>query len=249
MGFRSGKVVAAVGILFSFGAISGAAFADATAERVRSTVDKAGSAMVMIKGVLNLEMQGQKQEVKIEIPATVVDGAGLVVAMSIKNRMSVAKMTIEGAKIVLPDGKECDAKEEGNDDDHSLAFFRIESPKDAKESPAKGLKPLDLAPKGKLAMGDDLLVIRRHSAMHLEPVVVEDRVSSVLAKPKTLFLLSGGHPAGCLVANGEGTPVGITAIFQETTPDGQNRQMLIVLPLDQIAEEIKNLAAAGEKKE
>lgn len=223
------------------------AAADETADRVRAAADRHAASMVVVRGVVSFEAMGQSRQQKVELPGVVVDGSGLVATAVLKSPMGGAKLTLESPKAVLADGRELDLKEEGNDDEYSLTYFRIDDEADQlKGALPKELKPLDLAAKGKLSLGDPLVVLRRHSAQHPDPIGVEDRVLVVFAKPKTLPLVAGGHPAACIVADGKGDAVGITAVFQETTAEGP-RQMLIVLPLDQVAIAVKNLGAPEKK--
>ena len=221
-------------------AASLASGADETASHVRAATTRGQESVFILKSLVSIEMRGQEQEVKLETPAVVLDGTGLMVAPNPEEMFSQlpqgANLAAKSFRLALAEGKEVEAKVVGRETDFGLIFLRL----DGKEGPAPA--PLATVHKDALQLGDQLFLLRRLSSAHPEPICQESRVTSVVQKPRLMYMVSDS-PGPCSVAlTPEGELVGLTVVVKEQDPDsGRTNQLMVVLPIAQIQEAAKGI--------
>ena len=215
--------------------------ADETADRLRAAATGAQGSVFTLKVVLEIQIHGQTQEIKPQVPVLLLDGTGLLVSPNPEamiNAPAGLNLNIEAKsyQLVLPDGKELEARSVGRDAELGLLFLRLT----AKDAPALGAPPATRAKP--VELGDELYVVRRLSSTHPEPFCNASRVVSVVQKPRLMYLVSETSGAGGLVLSTEGEVVGLTSVVKEQDPDsGRSSQMLVVLPFSQVLETAKGI--------
>jgi hypothetical protein len=221
-------------------AASLASGADETAARVRAAATRGQESVFILKSLVSIAIQGQEQEVKIETPAVVLDGSGLMVAPNPEelfgNLPQGASLAAKSFRLIQAEGKEVEAKVVGRDTDFGLLFLRL----DGKEGPAPA--PLAAVHKGALQLGDQIFLLRRLSSAHPEPICQDSRVTSVVQKPRLMYMVSDS-PGPCSVAlTPEGELVGLTVVVKEQDAEsGRTNQMMVVLPIAQVQEAAKGI--------
>ncbi len=214
-----------------------AALADETASRIRTAVAHCEKSIFTLRAVISVEMQGRTVEGKVEVPVTTLDASGLLVAPdpeAMVGGMGQSNVTTKGFQLVTADGKEFEAKVKGRDKDFSLIFLQLTSKEALGAPPAARAKPCEL--------GDEILVVRKHSASHPDALCEMARVSCVVQKPRLMYLLSENGGPGCLALSAEGELIGLTVVVREQDPDtGRATPMLVVLPIAQVVEAAKGI--------
>ena len=111
-------------------------------DTARAALDTSADAVLSVRLVVKLKMQGQESEQKIEVNATVIDPAGLLVTSASQLdptatvKALVARMGQQGAgfqidseiketMVLLPSGTEAEADVTMTDNDLDLAFIRL----------------------------------------------------------------------------------------------------------------------------
>lgn len=221
-------------------AASLAAGADETSSQVRAAATCGQGSVFILKSLVAIEMRGQEQEVKIETPAVVLDGSGLMVAPNPEelfgNLPQGANLAAKSFRLILAEGREVEAKVVGRDADFGLLFLRL----DGKEGPAPA--PVAVVHKDALQLGDPLFLLRRLSSAHPEPICQESRVTSVVQKPRLMYMVSDS-PGPCSVAlTPAGELVGLTVVVKEQDAEsGRKNQLMVVLPIAQVQEAAKGI--------
>jgi len=130
--------------------------ADETADRLAALTKTVRPAMVNVKFVLVRKTGDQTRRVPGNTRGVVVDSKGLVVTLGEIYPRTADRVIGTAAvdppaeiKVLLHDEREIEAEFVGKDYDANLAFVRM-------KTPPKGIKPLPLAPKGALAVGQQV---------------------------------------------------------------------------------------------
>lgn len=217
--------------------------ADELAEKVRAAVARSEGSVFMVKCLISFEMGGQSGEAKVEVPATVLDDSGLLVVPNPEQMLGgmAARATLQtkGFQLVLADGKELDAKSVGRDADTGLLFLRLNDPAGA------ALKPL-ASKADPLKLGDTLFLLRRLSLTHPEMICQDARVTSVIQKPRLMYLVSDNMGPGTLVLGEDGSLIGLNLVVRETNAEGKPMQLQVVLPMAQVTEIAKGIREGDE---
>lgn len=208
---------------------AGPADADEAVKQAGKIMQDYSKAVVAVEAVLTISAEGSlaslvgaNQEQKVQITGTVVDPSGLTVvsyvnlnpASAVKNakvrgpggqEMSLSlKGELSDVKICLPDGTEIPARVVMKDEDLDMAFIM---PKDKLDSQAAGqIQAVDLAKPAPKAQRLDQMVRlgRLGKDMNRELVIDIDRISAIIAKPRTLYIVGGAQPGAPVFAmNGE----------------------------------------------
>ncbi len=217
-----------------------ASAADETASQVRAAATRGQESAFILKSLVSIEMQGREQEVKIEVPAVTLDASGLMVAPNPEEMFGQlppgANVAAKGFRLVLAEGKEVEAKVVGRDTDFGLLFLRL----DGKEGPAPA--PVATVHKGALQLGDQLFLLRRLSSAHPDPICQESRVTSVVQKPRLMYMVSDSAGPCSLALTPEGELVGLTVVVKEQDAEsGRMSQLMVVLPIAQVQEAAKGI--------
>jgi len=196
--------------------------ADDNVESAKKILKNYGKAVVNVEAVLSISAEGAMagrmggQEQKVQINGTVLDKSGLtVVSYTSLNPTSAMKnikvrgsdgqpmsLSIKGelsdVKIILKDGTEIPARVVLKDEDLDMAFIM---PKDTIETEAsEQMQAVDLSKAAAKASRLDQIVRlgRLGKTLNRELVIRLDRISAIITKPRTFYILSGAQP---------GTPV------------------------------------------
>ncbi len=189
----------------------------------RKILKNYGKAVVHVEAILSISAEGPMagrmggtREQKVQITGTVLDESGLtVVSYTSLNPTSAMKnvkvrgsdgqpmsLSIKGelsdVKIVLPDGTEIPARVVLKDEDLDMAFIL---PKDKIEKEAsEQIQAVDLSKAAAKASRLDQIVRlgRLGKDLNRELVIRLDRISAIITKPRTFYILGGAQP---------GTPV------------------------------------------
>lgn len=225
-------------LAWALAAASLPAGADETATRVRAAAAKGQEATFTLRALITIDVQGQTREGRVEVPAMVLDASGLLVAPNPEAGVPAnLNVSTKGYRLITADGKESEAKVVGRDADFGLVFLRLTENKEA----LKAAAPPPAADKA-AELGDEVLVVRKLSASHPDPVCELARVTSVVQKPRLMYLLSEAAGPGCAALSGEGNLLGLTVVVQERDPDsGRATNMLVVLPIAQVVEAAKGI--------
>jgi len=201
-----------------------------------------GKAVIRIEGVLTLSVDGPvaapDQEKKIDIVGTVVDPSGLTVVSlttldptaavgKINARVNgqVVAMSIKGevsdAKFRLADGTEVPARVLLKDEDLDLAFLAPKEPLD--DTAKEAIQSVDLT--NAAGKADPLVrtisLGRLNKALNRELRVTLGRVTSVITKPRTFYIVSQTQP-GSPVFDTSGALMGVT-VFRKKPGGGAAR--------------------------
>lgn len=224
-------------------AVVTSAASDELAEKVRAAVARSEGSVFMVKCLIAFEMGGQSGEAKVEVPAAVLDDSGLLVVPNPEQMLGgmAARATLQtkGFQLVLADGKELDAKSVGRDADTGLLFLRLNDPD------GLALKPL-VSKADPLKLGDTLFLLRRLSLTHPEMICQDVRVTSVVQKPRLMYLVSANMGPGTLVLDEDGSLIGLNLVVRETNAEGQTVQIQVVLPMAQVTEIAKGIREGGD---
>jgi hypothetical protein len=190
--------------------------ADEESTAGRGILEKWEKAVVTVKVVIKQKtvMQGRelgKEDMKIEVPGTVIDSSGLVVVslssidpFSMWTQMYGQAMEnfkweseVTDVKIRQGDGKEIPGKIAMRDKDLDLAFI---SPSEKVSSP---FIAIDLTKSAKPQVLDHVVILSRlSSAGNWAPSAAIERIQSIVAKPRTFYI-----PSESAMAGGMGVPV------------------------------------------
>jgi S1-C subfamily serine protease len=213
----------------------------------RSLVEKHKDAVVLVEVVVKVKAsqggQSREREHKMEANGTVISPDGLTVVSNstidpsaMYERFQVkADASVTGAKIILADGTEHEAKVILTDKDLDMAFVR---PK-AKVS----LPCIEMAKTGPLKLLDGLIAITRlDRKSNREPGAAVSQVLSVISKPRLSYMATGHVFQGCPVFNAQGLVLGL-ALSRSGAPG------LLVLPCEDVLEAAAQVPAPGSEKE
>lgn len=199
----------------------------------KSSQDAVVTAQVVIK--MNVSMGGRQmpgEEIRNEVPATIIDAGGLaVVSLTSIDPTNVLKQlmpqgagmtpemdsSLSEAKMRLADGREIAVEVVLRDADLDLAFLR---PTEAQEKP---LPFVDLSRDATLDVLDEVVVLSRmRRVADWAPGVVTDYVRASVSKPRPFLILSSqdasqepGHP----VFARDGRLAGILAVRSVASGD------------------------------
>jgi hypothetical protein len=205
---------------------------DQVEQKGRIVKQKYQDAVVTVKLVLSQEMNfgGQSappMEFKTEVTGTVIDKSGLtIISYSSTNPGdAVSRMLKQGlfaedgqfniksnlsdVKIMFPEGQECPAEVVLRDKDWDMAFVR---PKEVLKQDM-AFVPMDQKFSPKLL--DKLVVLNRlGKVLNRASSVTLQRVSAIIEKPRTFYLLDNNNMAalGMPVFSLDGLPVGVVLL-------------------------------------
>ncbi|HBF35077.1 TPA: hypothetical protein DDW35_11005 [Candidatus Sumerlaeota bacterium] len=219
----------------------------------------------------------QKNDSRLELNGTVLDANGLIAVSlveidpvslyqemlennaEIKSKVSV-KSDISDLKIWLPGGQEIPGRLVYRDADLDLAFL-VPVVKDGETQPT--FTPISTTPSGELKLLDSVLTVTRMAkAFQRTPAVYMSQVSSVLRKPRLLYvcmnegkMLVQGSPGtflGTPAFTADGKFVGIWGMNKTGINGAISRQEMpqpipVVLPATQVMESAKQARSAKEK--
>jgi len=210
-----GQYAALLGVWIAAG--SAPAGQGAEIERARQILKQHQDAVIWVSAVLKMSgFGGRTQEQKAEAVGTVIDPSGLtVVSLSMLDPMSLVmglassmgegldlnlKTQFSDVKMRLPDGTEIPATLVLKDPDLDLAFLLPEK-KEGTALPKFTSIKLDGKPKAQVL--DRIVMLSRHGkTLDRQPSVNLTRVSAVIRKPRTFYVV-GASP---MLGGGLGTP-------------------------------------------
>jgi len=218
----------------------------------RTTAEQNGKAVVTIRLVLKLKLQGQEHEQKLEVPGVVIDPSGLTVASAsaidpsgVARRMMEAQRQrgsleseLKEAVLLLEDGTELDAAVVLKDTDLDLAFVR---PRDA------GLKlaAVSLKPRpGTVPVLTRVFVLGRLSKLANRALAVATgEVRAYVRGPAPYYVTDGETSVffGSLVYTADGVPLGLlvrryATSFDSASGGRSDTVMTVVRPVDKVLE-------------
>jgi hypothetical protein len=235
--------------------------AEAPIAAARDTASRWGDAAVAVRVVAKTRVvvegeeydQGESAQ---ELGATIIDPSGLVVCSlsEVDPSQHIERMVakedyryereITDLRILLADGREIPAKVALRDLDLDLAFIRP-----SEELPEQ-VPAVDLEEDAKREILDEVVVMSRLGQVgNRRALTVLDRVTAVVEKPRTLYVLGVNAymwSLGCPVFTPEGKVVGITVMRVMPTADAgeglsRGKQLPVVLPAADIVEVAKQL--------
>ena len=248
---------------------------DSGVRAARTILEKQQDAVVWVSAIVKTEMTGlgmqmPARERKAEALGTVVDASGLTVVsgsaldpMGMIGQLAVSvggerqrvtpRSQISDVKLRLADGTELPAKMVLKDPDLDIAFIRPETEgKDVK------FAHVDISADGKAAILDEVVALGRLAkTLDRQPTVAVSRVSAVVSKPRTFYVVHGGTAGmGTPVFTTDGNLLGI-ALMRKSSASGGLGSMLsggammpVVLPTEDIRELAEQaLAEKAEKAE
>jgi hypothetical protein len=218
----------------------------------RSTAEQSGRAVVTVRLVLKIKLQGQEHEQKLEVPGLVIDPSGLTVAsasgidpsgiarriMDAQRQRGSLESELKETVILLEDGTELDAAVVLKDSDLDLAFVR---PRDA------GLKlsAVSLKPRpGTVPPLTRVFVLGRLGKLANRALAVATgEVRAFVRGPAPYYVTDGETSAflGSLVYTADGMPLGLLVRRFATSFDSQaggrsDAVMTVVRPVDKVLE-------------
>lgn len=213
--------------------------AEDNVDAARKIMNDYAKAVVQVEAVLSISAEGPmagrmggSQEQKVQITGTVLDKSGLTVVSYISlNPTSAMKnikvrggdgqpmsLSIKGelsdVKIVLPDGTEIPARIVLKDEDLDMAFIL---PKDTIEKEtSEQIQAVDLSKAATKAgrLDQTVRLGRLGKDLNRELVISMDRISAIITKPRTFYILSGAQP-GTPVFTADGKLLGIIVFHQK----------------------------------
>ena len=212
---------------------------DQVEQKGRAVKQKYQDAVVTVKLVLSQEMNfgGQSappMEFKTEVTGTVIDKSGLtIISYSSTNPGdAVSRMLKQGpfgeegqfniksnlsdVKIMFPDGQECPAEVVLRDKDWDMAFVR------PKEALKKDAAFVSMDQKSSPKLLNELVVLNRlGKVLNRGSSVILQRVSAIIEKPRTFYLLDNNMAAlGMPVFTLDGQPVGVVLLLMKESRGG-----------------------------
>ena len=201
--------------------------------------------------------QEQTSESKTTVCGTVLNGAGLLaVSLTAVDPSTYLKATnpqaralniqveVVSVKIVLPEGAEVPAEIVYRDKDLDLAFVRAKEALPKTVTPVlfqKGLKPMVL---------DDVFVIWRYGPLASRTLGIDTgRIMGLVSKPRPYYLADVTQMPGaasCPVFSAAGKPLGLI-LFRFDSGGATAGAMTVVIPADDILEDIQQIAEASPK--
>lgn len=249
--------------------IRGTALADeaAEAQTAKEILKKHQDAVIWVSAVLKTQMTGMGvqfghgQEKKVEALGTIIDPSGLtVVSYSMLDMMSMFAVSMDGeqkeigsksqfsdVKMRLADGTEIPAKLVLRDPDLDLAFLFPEK-KEGEKLPIFSSIKLETAPKAEVL--DKLITLARlGKALDCQPLVAVSRISAVVKKPRTFYVISEMTGLGTPVFTLNGKVLGISLMRKAPKSAGMAAMMAggispVILP----AEDVTEIAQQALKK-
>jgi hypothetical protein len=212
------------------------AWAEDDVKAAKKVMADYGRAVVRVEGVLTITIDGPvaapDQERKIDIVGTVVDPSGLTVVSltTLDPTAAVGKvnarvngqtvaMSIKGevsdAKLRLADGTEVPARVVLKDEDLDLAFLAPKDPLDDTAKEAMQSVDLDKAAGKAEALARTISLGRLSKALNRELRITLGRVTSVITKPRTFYIVSNPQP-GAPVFDTAGSLVGVTVFRKKS---------------------------------
>lgn len=213
---------------------------DAEGQRLAALVKTVSPVIVRVRFVLTARQGTEVQRANRIYQGLVVDQKGLVMTLGeVYPRTAdrvVGTATIQepqDIKVIFDDGKEYDAAFVGKDYDLNVGFVRI-------TAPPEGLTTLPLAPKGALAVGQEVTLfglMPKHYGGR--PWFVQTRISAAITEPRELYFtpLQEIRMLGGPVMDAAGRMAGMVAVDTrevrpETDPDGalQRATAAVIVP-------------------
>ncbi|MEN6458989.1 MAG: S1C family serine protease [Thermoguttaceae bacterium] len=238
----------------------------ATARKTMQTYEKA---VITLSVVLKIEVRGAEAgESKAQVPAIVIDPAGLVVAslsgLSPHGKVRAGGRTVEiesrvqEVKYRLTDGTELPARVVLKDDDLDVAFLMPQKALDEAAKAQLTSIPLNDAASQVQPMDSTILLGRANEDLNYALLLVEGRILATISQPRNCYVADGGV-LGMPVFNGQGKLIGMTCRCVKNEGEGTVRMSTIsnqlILPAADIArlvpqakDEAKKAAAEAEKK-
>ncbi|HOI56614.1 MAG TPA: PDZ domain-containing protein [Phycisphaerae bacterium] len=222
-----------------------AAVADATAETLRTVLDKVQPSLVIVSFYIEAD-DGRKAEARFL--GSVVGENNLVMFTSLVIRDNVAISQYKDFRVIVPgavDGKSYTAEYLGKDDVAQVAFVRVTDPS------APKLPPLEFEA-AELQIGDPVVGFGNLGEPDAYKVMVQDtRVQVVIDKPFRLYPVDGdlGVP-GTPVVTFDGKVVGLATIYvfnRGTNAQPQAGRTQIVWPTERFLERMKNPPEGGQQ--
>ncbi len=263
-------VAASVGMAI----VAGSAMAEqgSDVEQARKILAEHKDAIIWVSAVVKMSgFGGQTREQKTEAVGTVIDPSGLtVVSLSMLDPMSMfmglASMMGEGmkfnpktqfsdVKMRLPDGDEIPATLVLKDPDLDLAFLL---PEKKEGEPLPKFSPMKLDPKAKAQVLDRIVLLGRYGkALDRQPSVSLARVSAVIRKPRTFYVVGASPLAGGSVGTPaitiDGKALGINLMRKGPKSGGMSGMLSgdiagVVLPSEDVLEIAQQALAKKDAK-
>ena len=221
----------------------------------RSTAEQNGKAVVTIRLVLKLKLQGQEHEQKLEVPGVVIDPSGVARRMMEAQRQRGSiESELKEAVLLLEDGTELDAAVVLKDTDLDLAFVR---PRDT------GLKlsAVSLKPRpGTVPVLTRVFVLGRLSKLANRALAVATgEVRAYVRGPAPYYVTDGETSVffGSLVYTADGVPLGLlvrrfATSFDSSAGGRSDTVMTVVRPVEKVLElaaQAKNIQPAAPAPE
>jgi len=264
----SKRVLSAVMCAAAAVALAVPAGADEKANLARKILHDYGKAVVQVEAILSLSAEGplagrigSGQEQKVQIAGTVVDPSGLTVVsyVNMNPTSAVKKVKVRGrdgqqislsikgelsdVKIVLPDGTEIPARVVLKDEDLDMAFIMPKEKLDKETS--KQIQAVDLSKGAAKAKRLDQVVRlgRLGKGLNRELVIRLDRISAVITKPRTFYVLGGAQPGTPVFAAG-GKLLGVIVFHKKPGGESSRRGAPAVggTPVVLPAKDVKKIA-------
>jgi hypothetical protein len=255
-------------------ALSGAAGAPAAdvAPQAREILSRARNSLITVSALSKLDIGGSGLPIRLgslgeaqesSCGGLVIDASGLTVVSysalnpmerlvgALKSRISSdalkAKSELSRIQMRLEDGTEVPARVVLKDKELDLAFL-VPDAKEGDKLPQ--FSPLKLSADAAVKELDDVVVISRHARdLGYQPTVTVGQVTSVIAKPRTMYDLSAAPRPGSPVFLPDGRLLGVTVTFGggEGLTSLAAREVL-VLPASEITKLADQARKAAEKK-
>ena len=235
------KHIGSVALCMAVLSICGApVWAEDGVEAAKKVMADYGQAIVRVEGVLTITVDGPvpagDQEKTIDIVGTVVDPSGLTVVsltsldptaaigkVNARVNGQIVAMSIKGevsdAKLRLADGTEIPARVVLKDDDLDLAFLAPKEPLDDKAKAAIQSVDLTNAAGKAEALARTISLGRLNKSLNRELKVTLGRVTSIITKPRTFYIVSDSQP-GSPVFDKDGALIGITVFRKKPGGSG-----------------------------
>lgn len=255
--------------------------ADTIGETARQLSAKYGDSVVNVSAVTKTEMTGlsssmaqKAQERKVDILGTVINADGMIVLsesalnpasligeitnVGEKNQTIKLHGTASDIKVRLADGREFPARQIFTDSELHITFL-VPELKEGEEKPK--FKPIELAKSSRTDMSDQIIILTRgDKSMNYEPSVVVDRVTSVVHKPRIMYIPSvpTGSNLGVPVFSESSGQIGLITVIRKNSSTGgsdhrgmtaQAQAIVVVVPMEEVMDLAEQaLKAAKEKK-
>lgn len=253
-------------------ATAGAPAADVVPQ-AREILSRAQKSLITVNALSKLDLGGSSLPARLgalgeaqeaSCGGLVIDAAGLTVvsysALNPMERFASAikvrrggegdpiKIRAELSRIQmrLEDGTEVSASLVLKDKELDLAFI-VPDPKEGEKLPP--FTPVKLSPGALAKELDDVVAVSRHAKdLGYQPIVTVGRVTSLIAKPRTMYDLSLSPRPGSPVFLPDGQLLGVTVTFGGEGSMAASARETLVLPTLEISKLADQARKAAEKK-